>query len=374
MKFFLFLFLLFGLCACKSSKLEKAPPSVSTALVQKKDVPVYIDTIGQAISPVTVEIRSQVAGKIIAAYIQLGSYVEQGQLLYLIDPRPYQAALDEAKAQLVHDQALLEYAEATVKRYTKVVEEDYISKLTFEQYVSTAKAAAAQVELDRAAVEAAAINVEFCSVVAPVEGKISYFYLDVGNIVVAYDTNAITSIHPTPPIDIVFSVSQEQFDLIRQVQGDAGIWPFVASLPEEPKKLHEGKTFFIDNQINQDTGTLLARARLPNPDRQLWPGAFMNVKVLHKVAKGALVVPPGAVLIGKNGSYVYALNKEGKAVSYDVSVITRSEEYIAIESKQIREGDTVITEGQLNVAPGMLVTVVNKTKQTQNATQNAIQL
>ncbi len=145
--------------------------------------------------------------------------------------------LDEAIAQLAHDQALLVYAEKTVERYKKVVEDNFISKLTYEQYESTAAAARAQVELDKAAITAAQINVDYCQVVAPVSGKISYFNVDVGNILAVDDPNQITVIRPFSPIDITFSLPQQQFELIRHVQGDAGEWKFVATLPENPNIL-----------------------------------------------------------------------------------------------------------------------------------------
>lgn len=173
--FLLFIVFLSMFSGCRKNAPQKPPPpNVKTARINQQDVPVYIDAIGQVISPVTVNIRPQVNGKLIKAYIQQGAIVKEGDILYEIDPRPYQAILDEAKAQLVHDEALLVYAEKTVERYKAVVEQDFLALITFEQYVSTAAAARAQVELDKAAVWAAQINVDFCKVVAPVSGKISF--------------------------------------------------------------------------------------------------------------------------------------------------------------------------------------------------------
>lgn len=347
--------LLFTGCYNKPSKPATKPPVVTTAVIKQQDVPVYIDAIGQVISTVTVNIRPQVAGKLIAAYIQQGAIVKEGDVLYEIDPRPYQAVLDEAKAQLAHDQALLEYANQAVTRYKKVVNEEYISIFTYEQYLSNAAAALAQVELDKASIAAAQLNVDFCKIVAPVMGKISYFNVDVGNIMAVDDPNQITVIRPFSPIDITFSLPQQQFEQVRKVQGNGPGWPFTAALPESPKVIYNGATFFIDNQIDQDTGTILFKGRLPNVDRELWPGEFIRVKVLHKIAPQALTVPPGAVLMGKDGAYIYTVDKEGKAVADNVSVITRTEEYIAIESSRLHAGDAVIIDGQINIAPGIKV-------------------
>jgi len=351
-----FLSALLLLSGCyRTPKPKNQPPNVTTAAIKQYDVPIYIDTIGQAIASVSVQVRPQVQGKLLKAYFEQGAIVNEGDILYMIDPRPYQAVLDEAKAQLLHDQALLEIAEKTVERYKTVVQNDFISILTWEQYESNAKAAKAQVELDKAAIAAAQLNVDFCSVVAPVSGKISYTNVYVGNILIAYDTNYITIILPFNPIDITFSLSQQHFELIRREQGNEGVWPFIAMLPEDPQVKLEGKTYFIDNQIDQNTGTILLKGRCSNTKRSLWPGEFMKVKVLHKIAKNAFVVPPGAILIGKDGAYLYTLDEEQKAAAHNVTVLTRTEEYIAVESPDLKKGGIVVVNGQINIAPGMVV-------------------
>lgn len=361
-KYFLLLIVFLPLlttgCNKKSSKQKPAPPRVTTTAIKQQDVPIYIDAIGQVISPVTVNIRPQVNGKLLKAYIKQGAIVKEGDILYEVDPRPYQAILDEAKAQLAHDKALLEYAENAAARYKKVVEEDFISVLNYEQLQSNAAAARAQVDLDLAAIIAAQINVDFCKVVAPVSGKISYFNVDVGNILIIDDPNQLTVIRPFSPIDVTFALPQQQFELIRHEQGDAGEWKFIATLPETPKNSFEGTTYFIDNQINQNTGTILLKGQLPNVNRELWPGEFIRVKVLYKVASNAFIVPPGSVLIGINGPYIYTVNKEGKAAAENVTVLTRTDEYIAVQSAQLHAGDTVIVDGQINVAPGLMVAEV----------------
>lgn len=350
--------LLFLGCQRKSNKLKAAPPNVTTAVVKQQDVPIYINAIGQVIPPLTVNIRPQAAGMLIKAYIEQGAIVNAGDVLYEIDPRPYQAIVDETKAQLEHDEALLVYAEQAVTRYKQVVEDEFLSRLNYEQYESTATAARAQVELDKAAIRAAEINLDFCKVLAPVSGKISYFNVDVGNVLVVDDPNQITVIRPFSPIDITFSLPQEQFELIRHVQGDAGQWEFVAALPEAPEQLFKGTTYFIDNQVNQNTGTILLKGRLPNAERQLWPGEFIRVKVLHRLAPAALTVPPGSILMGKDGPYLYLVDTEGIATAENVSVLTKTNEYSALQSSNVHAGDTVIVDGQINVAPGIKVSPV----------------
>ncbi len=360
-KFLLVCFsLVFTGCFKNELKQTQAPPRVTTATIKQEDVPIYIDTIGQVISTVTVNIRPQVAGKLIKTYVQQGAIVNENEVIYEIDPRPYQAILNEAIAQLAHDQALLEYAQQTLARYKNVVDDDFISLLNYEQFQSNAAAAAAQVELDKASITAAQINVDFCKIVAPVSGKISYYNVDVGNILAIDDPNQITVIRPFTPIDIEFSLPQQQFELIRREQGDAGEWKFVATLPESPHNPFQGTTYFIDNQINQNTGTILLKGRLPNESRKLWPGEFVRVKVLHRMAPKALTVPPSAVLIGKDGPYIYIIDKDNKAIVENVTVLTKTEAYTAIQSTKLHIGDTVIVDGQINVAPGIVVSKQEK--------------
>jgi membrane fusion protein, multidrug efflux system len=345
---------------CGRSKSNKRPPpNVTTARINQMEVSIYVDSIGQAIPPVTVNIRPQVAGKLIKAYIQQGSIVKEKDILYEIDPKPYQAILEQALAQLIHDEALLQYANQAVERNRKVVEENFISKITFEQYLSTAAAAQAQVELDKAAIDYAQVNLDYTKVVAPVSGKISYFNVDVGNVLNAYDPNQITVIRPFSPIDVIFSLPQAQFEMIRREQGNAGEWPFLAILPERPDQSFAGATYFIDNQIDQNTGTILLKGRLPNVDRELWPGEFIKFKVLHKIVPDTLTVPPGAVLMGREGPYVYIVDEKDQAAAENVKVLTRTEDYIAIASDRLKAGDRVITDGQINVAPGIKVNDVS---------------
>jgi len=348
--------LAFSATSCRKKDKQKRPlPIVTVAQVDQRDMPVYVDSIGQVISTITVNIRPQAAGKLLEVHVQQGAIVEKDQPLYLIDPRPYQATLDETKAQLVHDTALLEITNKTVERYKQVVEDDFISILTFEQYQANAAAAQAQVELDMASIVAAQINVEFCHVTAPSAGKISLYNVDVGNIVAVDDPNALTVLRPFSPIDILFSLSQQQFESIRREQGNEGTWPFVAILPESPDLKYEGSTFFLDNQLDQNTGTILLKGRVPNEQLSLWPGEFMSVKILQRIAPQAFVVPPGAVLIGNTGPYVYTIDEKNKAVAHNVQVLTRSEKEIAFTSPTIAKGNTVIIDGQINIAPGVEV-------------------
>lgn len=358
----LFLGLMLFTACQSSSKPKPPPPTVITSTIEQRNVPIYVDAIGQVISPVTVNVRPQVNGKLIGAYVQQGDIVEAGDVLYAIDPRHYQAVLDEAKAQLAQDQAFLSYAESAVKRYKSIVDEEFIAVLTYEQYEANALAAKAKVEQDEAAVWDAQINLDFCNIVAPVAGKISYFAVDVGNVMIIDDPTAITVIRPLSPIDVEFSLPQQYFEMIRQVQGNQGLWPFEAFLPETPDDVFSGTTYFIDNQLNQNTGTILLKGRFDNELRRLWPGQFVKVKVLYKNVPNAFVVPPGAILMGREGPYLYTVDADGRVETHNVNVLMRSNEYIAFESQDLQAGDVVVVDGQINIAPGMAVNITAEKK------------
>lgn len=360
LRLLLCLFMSAGLLCCRGKPAERkrAAPHVSVAVLRQGSVPIYFEAIGQAIAPYTVSVRPQTAGMLLQSFVQQGQQVEAGQLLYTIDPRASKAAVDQAQALLEKDSALLRYADSAAERYSKVVDQDFISILTFEQYTSNAEAARAQVEADRASLVNAQLTLEYCNVTAPIAGKISSFAIDVGNIVIAYDPNAITVIRPNSPIDIIFSLPQQQFELVRRGQGDEGRWHFIATLPEDPSVHYEGESYFIDNQVDQDTATILIKGRLPNVNRELWPGEFVRVKVLERVLEKALLAPPGAVLLGRDGPYLYAVDGAGKAAAHAVQVVTRSEEYVAIAADSLSAGDTIIIDGQVNIAPGSLVDIL----------------
>lgn len=239
--FYFLLVMTLGISGCKTPPKQKQLPNVTVAKVEQRDVPIYVDAIGQAISTVTISIRPLVSGTLTATYIKQGDIVKEGDVIYTIDPRPYQAALDEANAQLEHDMAVWALAQQTVTSYKPIVDKDFISSLTFDSYISNEQAARAQVEFDKAAVRAAALNLEYCSVVATVSGKVSYFVVDVGNVVAVDNATAFTTIKPFSPIDILFSLPQQQLELIRAVQGNKGEWKFIAVLPEYPDKNMKGQ-------------------------------------------------------------------------------------------------------------------------------------
>lgn len=225
----------------KKNNLKKYP--VTVADVVEQDVPIYIESIGNVYSLQTVEIRPQVGGIIVEANVKQGQYVKQGQQLYKIDPRPYQAAYEQAKGTLLKDMAALELAEITAKRYKTLAEKDFISKLNYEQYQINVKTAQGQVLNDQAALELAKINLDWTTVLAPIDGKISQYNIDPGNLVVANDANALTDLRSITPADIRFYVKPKDYIAVQQAM-KAGQLKFEVYMPQLPNNVRQGKIYF----------------------------------------------------------------------------------------------------------------------------------
>lgn len=339
------------------SKEEKpTPPSVKVevAKVIQKDVKNFIEAIGNVYAYSIVQIRPQVQGILLKAYVGQGDFVKEGDLLYEIDSRPYKAALDQAEANLEKDKATLELAENTVKRYTDVAAKDYISELTFEQYKSNAKTAAAQVATDVAAVEIAKINLEYCRIVAPIDGKISMYNIYPGNLVVVNDPVALTEIRQITPAEIRFSIPQKDFQEIQKSQKDLNSLTFEVFLPYENDLQFHGELYFIDNHVDLQTGMILLKGLVPNEDRMLWPGEFVRVRIFTTTVENAIVIPLSAIQAGQKGKYVYLVKPDKSVELVYVKTGTQTDSEIVITSG-LQAEDLIVINGQLNLRNGSKV-------------------
>ncbi len=351
-----FFILLLAVTSC--GRGDKAPPErsypVAIGEAIEADVPIYIEAIGSVQSPLEIQIRPQVTGILKTTYVQEGQYVRAGDPLYLIDPRPYQAALDRAKAALLKDEAALEYAKITLERYKEVANKDYISKLNYEQYQANVQAAEGQVLSDKADIEAAELNVEWCRPVSPVTGKISQSIIDIGNLVVANDPNFITDVRQIEPIQVFFNIPQRDFVRVQDAQ-KSGTLKFLAILPQHSDRPREGEIFFVDNHIDQTTGTVLLKGQAKNDDEFLWPGEYVQVKLQLKTQKNAILVPEEAVQIGQEGPFVYLYDANTSTVEYrKVTKGPKLNHSIVIDAG-VKKGDKVITKGTVNLRPGSKV-------------------
>ena len=229
-------------CAKKEQPEKKYP--VTVAPIVQRDTPIFIESVGNVYSLQTVEIRPQVGGIILEANVKQGQYVKKGDQLYKIDPRPYQAALDQAKGNLFKDLAALELAQITAKRYETLAQKDFISKLNYEQYLINIKTAEGQVLNDQAAVELVTINLAWCTVLAPIDGKISQYNIDPGNLVVPNDTNALTDLRSITPADIRFYINQRDYIAVQQAMRESQL-KFEVYMPQLTENVRQGKIYFM---------------------------------------------------------------------------------------------------------------------------------
>ncbi len=363
-KFGLWSLLSLSLTACGNNERKPkqisppAPVNIETAKVL--DAPIYIETIGNVYSPCVVDIKPQVSGVLLKTYVKQGQLVDKGDILYTIDSRPYQAALNKAKANLAKNEAHLQFTNKRVERFSDLVKKEFISQLTFEEYQKEAKAAEAQVQNDLAEVALAEINLDYCTITSPIDGRISQFQVFPGNVVSAHDHNALTEIRQISPICVHFTVSQKNLQQMQRLKnkGDSKV---DVILPHEEGEeyandTYTGHVFFMDNHLDQTTGTILLKAEVENEEHMLWPGEFVRIRLLLCEKKGVLTIPQTALQLGQTDTFVYVVQED---MTVRMQPIKTGEKIgtsiIVVEGLQ--DGDRVVTTGQLNLTSGKKVFV-----------------
>jgi multidrug efflux system membrane fusion protein len=333
------------------------PPPVRTALAAKKDVDVIQTTIGTVVSPAMVQVTAQVQGKLLMAYFREGQLVHKGDPLFLIDPAPFQNALAQARAQLAKDTATAQAAANDQQRYTTLYAQNAISQQQRDQAVATAKADAATVEADKAAVNIAAENLGYTRILSPIDGKTGPILIQPGNLITVAGSTPLVSITQIQPIKLSFFLPQGQLTQI-QNQLAAGKLQAVVPMPGAPDGKEEAKVDFISNAVVANTGTIELRATFQNTDQRLVPGQSVNVGVTLNQIAGATVVPRDAVNVGPDSSYVYVVDKDNVVSSKTVKVLNDDGTLDAIEG-DVKPGDPVVVEGQLRIVPGTKVQIRN---------------
>lgn len=350
-------FLFLGACSSQEKKKQEKIVSVMIEKAIEKDVPIYLEKIGNVYSLRTVQIRPQVSGIVTEAYVKQGQYVKVGDPLYQIDPRPYQAALDKAKAALLKDTASLNIAEIVVERNKNLVEKDFVSKLNFDTYKSNVNSAEGQVQSDQADIDVAQINLEWTMPTSPIDGKISQYNIDPGNLVVANDVNALTDIRQITPADIRFNITQADFIGVQKAMRDKTL-KFEVILPQEKDQPREGTIYFVDNHVDPTTGTILLKGTVPNEDEFLWPGEFIRVRLQLRMHPKAVLVPELALAMGQDGPYVYVYHPDTSTVEYRKVVKGITTNGMVLIESGVNADEEVVIKGQINLLPGSKVKVI----------------
>ncbi len=333
----------------------RPPAPVVVASVEQLDIPVQIKAIGNVEAYQTVQIRSQVNGQIEKIFFKEGEDVRQGQLLFQLDKRPFQADLEKAIAQMKHDQAQAENSRMQAERYSGLEKEGIVSHEQAGQLSAQAKADASAVDADKAAVDAARVQLQYTDIVAPISARAGVLMINLGNLVKANDTPYLVQLNQVTPIYVTFSVPEANLDRVRKgfSAGQLKVLAFSKGQSDNPA---EGRLTFIDNGVDTTTGMFKLKATFPNQDRRLWPGQFVDAALQLSTQKNAVVVPTKAIQTGQQGEYVYVVRADSTAESRPVKTVGMYQGLTVI-SEGLKASERVIVDGQLRVAPNAKVVV-----------------
>ncbi len=331
------------------------PPAVpvTAGVAETRDMPVYVRGIGNVQAYNTLTVKSRVDGQITKVGFTEGQDVKTGDLLFEIDPRPFQAALAQAKANKEKDEALLVSALADLKRDEELVGHGFQTRQAYDAQKALVGQLQASIKADQAQIETAQLNIQYAEIRAPFDGRAGARLVDIGNLVRATDNIALVTITQLRPIFISFTVPQNQFATIRH-SAQGGTVEVDAFSEDDKTRLAAGKLTLIDNQIDQATGTIHLKGTFSNENETLWPGAFINVRLVVGIRKNAVTVPASAVQRGPNGSYVFVIKPDMTVELRDVD-IAETEEDIAAVSKGLAAGERIVLEGQYRLEPGSKV-------------------
>ena len=339
---------------------QKSPPPppprpVAVAKVVQKDVPRYLDSIGTCTALETVQIQSQVSGQIIARNFQDGADVKKGDPLFTIDPRPFQAALDQAKGQLGQAQSQLVLDQITLKRQQELRARGVNSPQDLDIAQGTVNSDEAKVKSAEAAVAAAQVNLDYCNIRSPIDGRAGLRNVDVGNVVTGGTGGPVLlTIQQLDPIYTDFTVAEPDLPQVRPYLNGPKL-KVLTDTPDDSSRPSEGELYFIDNAVQPGAGTVKARAITSNPDRKFWPEEFVRVRLILDTIKSATLVPAQAVQISQDGPYVFVVKPDNTVDIRHVKPGQPQEGDTVVIESGVHADETVVVTGQLALAPGVKV-------------------
>ena len=352
-----------------------APIPVTVQAIQNSDFPVYLNGLGTVQPYDTVTVRSRVDGQVVKVGFRQGQMVNEGDVLVQIDPRPFQAALEQADAKKAQDEANLKNAQLDLKRYSALAVQDYASRQQLDTQQAKVDQLAAQIKGDQASIDNAQTQLSYATIRSPLSGKTGFRLIDPGNIVHASDQSGIVTIVKLQPISVVFTAPEENIGQINKALA-AGTVPIIATSSDGTKVIAQGHLALVDNQVDQASGTIHMKATFQNADNALWPGLSVATRLLVDTRKNVLVAPTDAIQHGPNGLYVFVVGKDNKVAAHDVKVGDESAaQTVVLEG--LANGDRVITAGQYRLTEGAIVdphnagTPASADKQAANTSQKA---
>jgi len=347
------------LTACSGTKAAgpAAPGTpvvpVLAATVEEKDVPVQVQAIGSVESYSTVAVKTQITGELTGVFFREGQEVKKGELIFTLDKRPFEAVLKQAQSTLAKDQAQAEMARVQARRYAVLMKDGVVAKEQYDQMQSSADALDAAVEADKAAVENARVQLIYCSIDSPINGRVGSLLIHQGNMIKANDV-PLVNINQIQPIRVAFTVPEQYLAEIKRFAAN-GKLSVQVSIPNDSKPA-TGKLSFIDNTVDPTTGTIKLKGEFANTDRRLWPGQFVDVVLTLHTQPNAIVVPSQAVNTGQQGQYVFVIKPDMTVETRPVAV-NRTTKGQSVIDKGLGPGERVVTDGQLRLVPGSRVQI-----------------
>lgn len=322
-----------------------------------RDMPIEVTAIGTVEAYLSVSVRAQVAGPLLEAHFKEGDFVRKGQLLFNIDARPYESDLARAKAALARDKAVAANNRSQAERYKKLLAEGVAPAQQVDSFLSAAEAADATVASDEAAIRQAELNLDYCTIEAPLDGYTGKIMVEPGNLVRASDA-ALVVVNQINPIYVSFSVPQQNLQEIKRFMGQNRL-RVTAALPNDTGGPEQGTLTFVDNAVDPSTGTIRLRAMFDNQRNRLWPGLFVNTTLRLSARPNTLVVPSQAISASQDGQYVYVVKPDNTVESRPI-VAGAAIEGQSIIQEGLRAGEIVVTDGQLRLVPGSRVEITNR--------------
>lgn len=338
----------------KPKKPTSAPIPVTVSTATQKTVPVQLRAIGNVQAYSTVTIKSKVGGELVRVHFTEGQDVKKGDLLFTIDPRPYEAALKQAEANLQRDIAQAKHAREDARRYESLIQKGVVPQQQYDKFRSDADALEATVLADRAAVENAKIQLGYCSLHSPIDGRTGSLIVKQGNIIKAEDINLVV-INQIIPIDVAFSVPEQFLPEIKKYMA-VGKLQVEALIPMNEERPERGVITFIDNAVDTNTGTIRLKGTFANRENKLWPGQFVNVVLTLTTEPNAIVVPSQTIQTGQEGQYIFVV-KEDLTVESRPVVAGRTMNNETVVKKGLNPDEKVVTDGQLLLYPGAKVEI-----------------
>ncbi|MBV8773805.1 MAG: efflux RND transporter periplasmic adaptor subunit [Deltaproteobacteria bacterium] len=338
-----------------SAAMTRPPSAVLVAKAVARTVPNQLHEIGNVEAFATVNIKSRVEGQLVAIAFHEGDFVKKGQLLFTLDSRPFAAALKLAQANLAKDQAQLVKAEADERRYSYLLQERVGSREQYDLAHSTAAALRATVIADQAGIETARLNLEYSRILSPLDGRTGNLQSHIGDLIKADADTPMVTITQVQPIYVAFSVPENQLPAVRR-NLETHRLEVDAAIPNSPENAEHGVLAFIDNTVDKTTGTILLKGLFQNENRHLWPGEFVNTTLTLNEIRNAVLVPSQAVQTGQSGSFVFVIDDHMRAHLRPIVPGAQIGGDTVIE-QGIQAGETVVTDGQILLAPGARVRI-----------------